>query len=521
MASRYIAAEIPLGLDGFFGDDNPATIPISGLINTNAINFRTNAIRKEPGAVKLNSTAISGSPAIYGGHLFDHDGITPRHIIHTSDGRLLKDDGSGNFTTTLASGLTASVNPVFVEGGKEGAALNRKLFIFTGSNDVKVLSGNDVTVTNLATPPVDWVGNPPSSGFIFDGRLVGFGNKNQTHRLYFSTDIDHENFVGTGSFNIAVFPGEGLGISAAVPVPGGIIIFKKPKGIYFVDASDPSYMNWRVFKISDSSGPLSQSNLTTFDENILFISSDGRLKSLSVGEGIGIFRLNDLFNDTQVGNYIKRNFNTFALDRWRLISYKLANEVWLSAPEAGSTVNNRQLIFDTDLKRIRYRISNRDVIESIWTYQEKLFSGDNAGFCWKMDQAIFDKGGIGYESSFKTKELDFSHIDSRLASRNKNFAFLEIEIVPAASSLLFVDVYIDAIKTQTIQFNTPASSGVLGNFVIGTDRLGSSKSVSSIKQRIAGSGRRLQLEFNDAAGITEFSISRIIAHFNVGDERLP
>jgi hypothetical protein len=322
MSTRYNEIDIPIGLRGIFGTSETFALGAEEyLLGCDNITFIDGVVASDFGEEDYNSTAIS-SP-ILGGTEFNHDQQTPVVVVFTQDGRLLRDNGDGNFSITLASGLNASNHPVFVSGGKEGAALNRKLFIFTGTNQVKVLSGNGTSVSNISNPPVDWSTNYPKSGFIFEGRLCGFGNRNDPHRLYFSTTTNHEDFIGAGSFTLSIFPGEGEGLSAAIPVQYGVVLFKYPRGVYFLDASDPVTTNWRIYKVSSAVGTPSQKSVVDIGEAIFFIDSSGSPYLMQLGGSnaivgsSGFISLLNLANRHAIMSFILRKLDkTLIKDKW-------------------------------------------------------------------------------------------------------------------------------------------------------------------------------------------------------------
>ena len=165
MTTRYLSAEIPLGLKGLNGSKNQSQIPIDALVTANSVTFESGTIQKEGGTTVYTTSGVGSDVAtpsdvsVIAGHAWNQAASTHREVLLPSDRSLLTDVGAGAFTTTLSSGLTVSGEfPTFAEGGKEAAAVNRKLFIFTGLNVVKVLSANGSTASDIGTPPADWSG---------------------------------------------------------------------------------------------------------------------------------------------------------------------------------------------------------------------------------------------------------------------------------------------------------------------------------------------------------------------------
>lgn len=239
MAYTGQIAPIPLGQDGMNGTDNlDLMLPEQkeDLLNTS---LAYGGVTKDGGSTKFNASALGAPSPIIAGYDYWPDTGTQRTIALTSNGSAFKDTGAGTFGVTLASGKswTTTTVPVFVESGKEAAANNKKLFIFTGTDQVQVLSGDGATTSNIgANRPADWATLFPICGANHNARLWGAGNSSDPHRLYYSLATDHEDFTSAGAGTVAVFPGEGQKIVAIASFYGILLVWKFPRGLYLVDS---------------------------------------------------------------------------------------------------------------------------------------------------------------------------------------------------------------------------------------------------------------------------------------------
>lgn len=525
MASNALVIELPVGMDGLDGSKNMSQIPITALLRASNITYESGTLQKEGGAAKYNSTAITGAPSVLGGWDWLHDGVTQRMVVFTSAGDLLKDTGSGTFSVTLASGLTAtSVIATFAEGGKEGAAVNRKLFIYTGKNAIQVLSADAATTTDLSTPPTDWSGaNQPTFGFNHEGRMWGGGNANDPHRLYYSTIGDHEDYTGAGSGTIAVYPGEGEGLVGGVSYKGAAIVFKK-QGIYFVDTSNSTVANWRVKRISGRLGAAGVRCFAIMEEDVIYIDQNGDIRMLSATDefgDVGTKSLGDLHN---ISEFIRDSMNLSTINQWQMTYYARKRELHIACCAAGSVVNDARIVIDFNTpQQAKFRTSDRDTAVSMWirkvNNQDELTTGDNAGFVWRLDQASKSYDGAGYNGEFQTAYYDMSHVNPKFGTMRKSGRFLELVTEPTGNWNLSVDVYWDGAFSQTVQFNMGTTGAALGSFVLGTDRLAGTQ-VLNRKKRITGSGRRISFVGRNSGDGQDFSIARFFLHFAVGDERI-
>lgn len=526
MSYAGLIAEIPVGFGGLVGTKNQAQIRPDQLIVARNVEYASGTLRKMGGAVKYNTVAIAGSPSIIGGwDWWPLEGVQ-RMVVVTSAGNYLLDSGSGTFVTNLASGLSITDTvPVFVEGGKETAANNRKLFLFTGKNAVRVVSGDAITSSIISNPPADWSGlNHPVTGTIHAGRLWGAGNFNDSHRIYYSTTTDHEDFVGATSGSLSVFPGEGEKIIAITSFKGLLIVWKSPIGVYLVDTSDPSTANWKIEKLSVGVGGISPAGFAQIDDDIIYLDPSGNYQLLSATTEFGDMQSSNLSKVTQIDSFVKANFNQGMFSKTRAIYYSNKREAHFAMAFSGSNTLNAEMVIDFNQAVPRYRFSDRDVNQSIWLRKDvdlvpRPVIGDNAGFVWRLDQPVTSKDGLGYIAEFQTPHIDFDFLDQKLATKRKNGQFLELVVEPTGNWNLSVDIVWDGVVKQTVQFNMGTSGASLGSFVIGTDTLGGNQVINK-KRRIVGSGRRLSLIGRNSGAGEDFSLIRFYLHFGVSDERI-
>ena len=526
MASENLIASIPLGYGGLTGSKNLATILPHQLLDATNITYEEGTIRKEGGSVKYNSAAISGTPKILGGWDWIPSSGVQRMIVYTDDGELLKDTGSGDFTVTLDTALNTDVIPMFVAGGKEAAANNRKLFMFNGKNAVQVLSGDGATTADLSTPPADWTGNnQPLFGLVHEGRLWGGGNLNDPHRLYYSTTADHEDVSGGGT--ISVFPGEGEYLVGAVSFKGVIVAFKYPTGIYVIDTTDPTIANWKVSRLTQHIGAAGSRGITLIDNDILFLDTAGNFQLVSGIQEFGNLGSRNLSQIAEMGTFIRENVNLNRLKYVKAIYYPTKREAHFALARSGSIVNDARLVIDfNNLQLPRFRFSTKDVAESLWLRQEtdsrpRLICGDDAGFVWKLDDETRSRDGLGYVGSIQTPHTDLSFVDPgtpALATRRKEGKFLEIIVAPLGNWDLSADILWDGVLVDTITFSMGHTGASLGDFELDTDVLTGSQ-VLSKKKRITGGGRRFSVIFRNSGAGEDFALAGAYLHFTMGDER--
>ena len=217
---------INIGQDGWSAARSQTQIKSTQLITALNVTYENGVMGKEAGALTYTVAPIAGAPQITAGTDYWPDPNTQRMVVMTETGIVYKDSGLGTFPVTLTSGMNApNRTPQFVAGGKETQVANKKLFLFTDTNQVKVLSGDGVTMTNISSPPADWTNVRPVCGCIHENRLWGGAG----HFVYFSNPANHEDFNTALVSGIqAVFPGVGDEIVHIESFKGMLLVFKKP-----------------------------------------------------------------------------------------------------------------------------------------------------------------------------------------------------------------------------------------------------------------------------------------------------
>jgi hypothetical protein len=527
MPTRYLVAELPIGTDGLSGSRNQSQIPPTALINANNVSYAEGAITKEGGSAKYNSTAAATGGIIVGGHDWHPTTTNQRQIIAMDGGNVARSTGgaTGVFTN-IASGLTLNQKGVvFVEGGKELAANNRKLYMFSGSNGVKIVDGDASALSTLTDPASDWSSatNGPSFGLIHLDRLWAGGNSNDPHRLYYST-ASNQGDIQTNGGTLAVYPGESQKIVAAVSFKGFIVTFKYPKGIYIVDTTDPSITNWQVQKLNDQIGLAGSHSWCVIDDDILFMDSAGNIQLISIitKESQGTRNVSQI---ADMGQWMRDNVNFAKLSNVRAVYHVAKREVHFAVAGIGSVVNNLRVVVDYNLPtRPRFRTSDKDIVESVWLkldddFVPRMTTGDNAGFVWNLDQDTKEKDGLGYEGLWQTPHMDLSHLDPSLATVRKNGHWLELVVEPKGNYDMNATIVWDGVEHETVTFNMGSTGAALGSFVLNTDTLGGGE-VLNKKRQIHGSGRRISLIGKNSAASQDFSIARMYLHFTPGSDRL-
>lgn len=535
MAYRGSVIRLPVAMQGFSGSRNPSQLQAGHLAYAEGISLDGGLIQKEGGAAKLNAVAIGDPSIIVAGISYSPLVDLWRDIVFLDNGDVLKDDGTGTFATTLLSGMidVRLPPPWFVAAGGETTGAPRRLFLFSVTNQVQYMDGDGATMSVLPTPAADWTGaaNFPTFGVVHENRLFAGGNASDPHRLYYSYLTDHRNFSGALSGSLAVFPGQGERIVGAVSFKGLLVVFKYPRGIYFVTTTDPSPLGWRVDVLSTAVGSVNQQCLVQIDNDTLYMDAAGNFHLMSATSAFSGVQTSNISQVADMADYMRSNIDMTNIRRSTGIWYGEKQQAMFALPiidsisEANGPDNRLRLSIDFSNPQIgtRFLPCKRDTAVSLWRRKDadgifKPVHGDNEGFVWLMDQEARNKDGLAYTASFQTANMDLSFADPILATKDKTGDFLEIAFEKQGDWELAVTVIWDDVPGPTLLYRMGGSGAALGSFVLDTDVLGG-EAVTSIRKRIMGSGRRVRLKCENTGVDENIALSDFYLSFRVNNER--
>lgn len=407
--------------------------------------------------------------------------------------------------------------PVFVEGGNEAQGNNRKLFLFTGGTQVKVVSGTATSAASISSPPADWSSSFPNCGAIHEGRLWGA----LEHRVYYSLATDHEDLTSAGAGSISIFPGVGAEIKAITSFKGVLIVWKAPQGIYYVDTSDVSTTNWRVVELSKKLGIAGPGAFSLIENDIVFMSSYGQIFRISAVDTFGNLGVSPESNIDEFDIIMQDEFNLSDLGKTKSIFYINRNEVWFTLPNKGQSTYNKRLMMNLSGASTRFSISDRDVCSALFLFKnnqgiDKPYIGDSNGSIWELDTENPAKGTDGYIGLCRTIDTDFSQFQSDAGPRRKNFKFLELETFTEGNWPITVRTFIDNDYYETIIFDFNIGGAILGDtFILGQAVLGAG-AIRSNTMRMNGSGRTLSLEVSNSTHNQGMELIRMRVYYSLG-----
>lgn len=336
------------------------------------------------GTTRVNTTALQSGAAILG--LYDYwrqgtAGSTARRRVAHVGTVVLADADDASFVTTLASG--------FQSGSVPSYCTFDDLLIFSSDSTVDVpRSWDQTTAQNLA-------GTPPRFSFCVahKNRAWAAGVYANPSRLYYSANVDPEDWTGAGSGSIDVDPNDGDMITGVRSHKDELWVFKGPnKGsIHRVIGSSPTGSDAFARKIFvQGLGACWHNAIFAFADDIGFVSQYGSVHSLAATAAYG-----DFFEAALSRPINKEIGNTLNYNRLRFIQAAtdpLSGLVYLTASWNASSTNNVVIVMDFRAapEVIRWSRVPAYAFASLATFVDtngvrRVLGGDYAGFMRRLN----------------------------------------------------------------------------------------------------------------------------------------
>lgn len=514
--------DIPCGRGGLNTNQNVYQVPPTDLITARNIRFDGYSWIKAPGLSLFDSNAISGAPTCLGGITFRPSTSIQRIVSAWSDGKVYKEESGNVDNVTLVSGLSFTDPAVFVEGGQIASGENKKVFMFSRNVAPKFLDGDGATMSGITAESIDWSANKPAAAVYHDARIIAYDLDAFPHQYYASSLEDHGDFSITGGgrvFDIA--PGQGDRLACLFShSPGVLYAFKYPFGIYALDTSDfTDYSQYPQLIRADvgMAGPL---GICRVANDVFFISSTGRIYSLSALSEGGNPQDADLTAKYNLGEWIRQRVNPSRLKWSRLFYDEIRNELWYTYTSTDGTVNDEALVFDLNEPGL-LKVASEDRgeffnaafsrISSTSTVEWIVGGGD--GLLRRLNSANRSVDATeAYTADVRTPDMDFSFADPSLAGVAKRFDSLEITLVPTGDYDLSIDFVVDGLSKISKTINLGSAGSVFDSGVFDTAIFGGQEVIKH-KVTIGAIGNQLAIRLYNSGTNENFQIVNLRVYF--------
>lgn len=469
--------------------------------------------RKVGGTSKGNSSAVAGGAEVTGVYDYWRQGTggspTRRRVIHAGTVAMADNDdfAFANIFTGLASGAVPSY-----------CTFDDLLIISSDASADVPRSWDQTTAQNLA-------GSPPRFSFCaaHKNRAWAAGVYANPSRLYYSANVDPEDWAGAGSGSIDIDPSDGDIITGLIPHKNELWVFKGPnKGsIHRITGSSPSDFARTTFV--RGLGAAWHNAIFTFADDIGFVSQYGSVHSLAATAAYGDFFEASLSRPINI-NWIRDKLNYNRLRNIWAATDPISGLVYITASWESSSTNNKVLLMDfrsaPDI--IRWSKINAYAAASLGTFVDtngirRVLAGGNDGFVRRLniaDRSIDGTTALSYKVT--TPFMNYGEPGTM-----KTTEWGAIGIAPKGNFNFTFGWTRDGAAQQTV---TVAQGGtaVLGTaasnqFTLDTSALGGSQYVDRFHQfnEQGGEFRSIQYQITDSANYQDIEVHSITAAMHI------
>ncbi len=293
--------------------------------------------RKIGGTTKGNSSAVASGAVITGIYDYWRQGTlgtpTRRRVLHA--GTVCAADTDNFIFASIFTGLTSGAVPCY--------STFDDLIIISSDSTVDVpRSWDQTTAQSLA-------GSPPRFSFSCShkNRQWAAGNFGAPSRVYYSANVDPEDWVGAGSGSIDIDPNDGDMVTGIASHKNDLWIFKGPnKGsIHRITGSSPTGGDaFARTTFVKGLGAAWHNAICTMADDLVFVSQYGTVHSLASTAAYGDFFQAAL--SRPINGWIREHINYTRLRYITAVEDPLAGFIYITMSVDTSTTNNRVLVLD-------------------------------------------------------------------------------------------------------------------------------------------------------------------------------
>jgi len=510
-----------LGAAGFNANPNIDGLPPTAIVSPSRnINLHEGGIGKRGGTAHVDAAAHSGAPRIVG--IYDYTLIAGTQFVvrATGDGKIYKD-----ITTTIKTGLGTNKIADF-------AYFNNKLYFANGNDRPQVWDGAAGATTNLTNIPTDWTGTSFPKQLVIHGRgnserMWAFACSSTPHIVYASKDNDgtsEANFSDAEVKTTYISTDDGRGIVGGAEFQDRLFCFSNRK-TYVIDDVDLNPANWGYEAAAWEGGAANHRLIIKTPNDIICMMEDGEVYSVLVAQTAGDYKAASLSRPSFIHTWIKANVDLSKIADFHANYDPLLRAIRIWVVRQGQTTIDTNLVYfidrpvdaawsihDNQTSTSGHKAYCSGVIRQTVTGNYKLYTGDYAGFLWKIEEATRSDNGIGYYAGIRTPHLSFDAGDTGLTRIRKRFDRGWVLTAPKGNHNLNISILLDGSDSITSSVSLQGAGGVLGSFVLGTDKLGGNE-ILDREYDIGMAGKRLQTELYNSNAGQDFFISQLMFDF--------
>lgn len=365
--------------------DQSGKVAIPFLIDAEDLIFELDGgPHKIGGTSKVNSVAVASGNPVMGVYDYWRQGTagspTRKRILHAGT-VIMRDNDDGTYTN-LFTGLESGKVPSY-------STFDDLLIIASDSATDVPKSWDQTTAQNLA-------GSPPNFAFscTHKNRTWAAGVYANPSRLYYSANVDPEDWTGPTSGSIDIDISDGDMITGIASHKNDLWVFKGPnKGsIHRISGSAPTGSDaFSRTTFVRGLGACWHNSIFTFSDDLGYVSQFGSVHSLSSTAAYGDFLEASLSRPINI-NWIRSHLNYNRLRNIGVAVDPLNGLAYITASWDASSTNNKVIVMDfrsaPDI--IRWSKINSYAAASLGTFVDtgglrRVLSGGNDGYVRRLN----------------------------------------------------------------------------------------------------------------------------------------
>ncbi len=511
-----------LNVGGYNYDKNTDRIPPTSMVGeTRNINIHEGGRSKRGGTAPVNSSAIGGTPKIYGCYQYRQEDGTETIITVDDNGEILADYDD---STPLATGLTVN-RAVHFE------TFNNLLYICTGNNLPYVWNGAG-SAAAIVAPAVEWSSNYPrkmiTHGKGASERLWAIYGKTDPYTVFYSAlsagDNSTEAVFTTGAGTLYIDTADGFGVVNAIEF-GDRLICSGKRFHYIVNDTDSDTANWGYEKSIWEGGSGSDRLLIAAGNDLISMTEDGSIYSVVTSEQYGDYKktlLTRLPGDGTpfIDEYIRDNIKLSAIDDFHMIFDPVLRAIYIFVVRTGQTSVDTALCYFID-RGVTDGWTIKDNLASASGYSaacsalvkkaigdDKIYTGGwTDGYVWELETSAKNDNDNAYQAG---AEFPNAHFGDPMLTKRYDRARLIVEAKGVYD--LRVNISIDGqYRTQAL-VPLSGTGGAYGTAVYGTALYGTEE-LMEVVVPIGMIGKRIKYHIFNNNVDEDFFISHIYTDF--------
>lgn len=451
----------------------------------NVVYTLNGGIQTMPGTTALNAGTLGASSTVKG--LYDYwrqgtAGAPIQKIVAHVDTRVV--------AASVSDGIFSNIGTGFVSGAVPSYATFNDLLILANDASADVpKSWDQTTFQSLA-------GSPPNFSFSVQhkNRMWAAGVITSPSRLYYSMNLNPEDWIGATSGSIDLDPSDGDSIVGLASFGNELWVFKGPyKGsIHRITGSSPTDFARVTFARGITAAY--HNTIFTLPNDLGFMSPHGSVHSISSTNTFGDYTRSAL--SFPINLSLRDAVLQSAYKNWWAIEDSLNGRVLLSYTPSGAIRNTQMLMMDyrfqtlgeTTPRWAQWTTFGADAMAMVVDTGNRPtpFFGLNDGVVYKGNQANRVHKGSAIVPVITTPSLTYG-----ANQITKTLSVLGVEVNPKNANTFTVSWTRDGQTQQSDTGFTQGGSDVLGpwptnQFTLGTSTLGGSRFVTRYREEEQG-----------------------------------